>query len=374
MTEQTIDLPRVLIVDDSKIVRASITKQIKNSFQVLEATDGEAGWEVLANDNTIRVVISDISMPKLDGYGLLERIRASNVSRIKQIPVIIISGDEDEAAKAKAAGAGATDFIGKATGAVELLSRLESLVKLGIKSEQLEQTREVVEQKATTDALTGLGTIHFLTLQGTQILSYAKRHNLPVAVLRIGLDNYEQVIKQHGEKLSDQLLVLLAKLLSVKMRKEDSIARTGNNQFSIILPNAPLESANIFATRSREAIAIARINYQDTVIKTTISIGVSNTVIDSVETIEDMLKIAEQRLQSARERGGNTIVGLGQAPAASAPPPDLEQALKALEAGKAEKIAPYLAHLLKRLLPLLQLCNTKLNLGLPLEKISEKLK
>lgn len=373
MTEQTIALPRVLIVDDSKIVRASLTKQIKASFDVREATDGEAGWEILSGDDSIQVLISDISMPKLDGYGLLERIRSSNISRIKQMPVIIISGDEDEATKAKAAGA--TDFIGKGTGSVELLSRLEALVKLGTTRQQLEQTQEAVEQTATTDPLTGLGTEHFLILQGRQILSYAKRHNLPVTVLRIGLDNYENVIKQHGEKLSGQLLVLLAKLLSIKMRKEDSIARTGNNQFSIILPNTPVDSANIFATRLREAIAMARINYQDAVIKTTISIGVSNTIADQSETIEDLLTVAERRLKLAIERGGNSIMGIDQlVTVAETQAPDVEQAIKMLEVGKPEKVLPHLAYLMRRILPLLQLCNTKLNLGLPLDKITEKLK
>ena len=108
--------PRVLIVDDSRMVRASITRLIRDAYEVREEGDGEAGWQTLLLDPTLQVVISDLSMPKLDGYGLLERIRASKISRIQSIPVIMISGDEDDAARAKAKDLGATDFITKGIG------------------------------------------------------------------------------------------------------------------------------------------------------------------------------------------------------------------------------------------------------------------
>ena len=85
-------LPRVLIVDDSRMVRASIVKLIKGKFDVREEGDGEAGWQTLMLDPSIQVLISDLSMPKLDGYGLLQRVRASETARIREMPVIMISG------------------------------------------------------------------------------------------------------------------------------------------------------------------------------------------------------------------------------------------------------------------------------------------
>jgi PleD family two-component response regulator len=97
MTEVVAQLPRVLIVDDSRMVRASLSKQIRDKFDIREEADGEAGWQALLLDPTIEVVISDIGMPRLDGFGLLQRIRGSRLSRINSLPVLIISGeDEDE--------------------------------------------------------------------------------------------------------------------------------------------------------------------------------------------------------------------------------------------------------------------------------------
>ena len=89
--------PRVLICDDSRIVRASIIKHIKNAFDIREAGDGEAGWTTLNEDDTIQVLISDLSMPKLDGFGLLARLRGCETPRLREMPVIIISGEEESA-------------------------------------------------------------------------------------------------------------------------------------------------------------------------------------------------------------------------------------------------------------------------------------
>src|ERR1700738_131995 len=83
--------PRVLIVDDSRIVRATLIKHIEGMFDYREASDGEHAWETLLLDPHIRVVITDLTMPNLDGYGLLQRIRSSKIGRIRTLPVVVVS-------------------------------------------------------------------------------------------------------------------------------------------------------------------------------------------------------------------------------------------------------------------------------------------
>src|SRR5258707_1939905 len=87
---------RVLLVDDSKIVRTTISRLIRKTFDVREEADGEAGWKAIASDPAIVMVFSDILMPELDGFALLERIRKSENERIRRMPVIMISGNEDD--------------------------------------------------------------------------------------------------------------------------------------------------------------------------------------------------------------------------------------------------------------------------------------
>lgn len=102
--------PTVLITDDSRLVRATLIKHIEGMFGFREAFDGEDAWEALLVDPAIKVVITDLTMPRLDGYGLLRRIRSSKSSRIRNIPVMVISGSNEQEDRKRAKDAGATDI------------------------------------------------------------------------------------------------------------------------------------------------------------------------------------------------------------------------------------------------------------------------
>ena len=118
---ETDNKPVILIVDDSRLMRHAIKKILNKDFVCLQAVDGEDGWQKLTEDDSIQLVFSDLSMPVLDGYGLLERIRKADDSRISALPVIVITGNEENAgAKEKALQFGATDFITKPFQTVQL--------------------------------------------------------------------------------------------------------------------------------------------------------------------------------------------------------------------------------------------------------------
>lgn len=120
--------PRILIVDDSRSVRATLAHYLDGCYQIREAGDGIQAWETLLVDPRIGLVITDLGMPLLDGYGLIQRIRASGIARINCLPVLVMSGTQDNAEHARAAAAGATGLIGKGASAAELLARLAVLM------------------------------------------------------------------------------------------------------------------------------------------------------------------------------------------------------------------------------------------------------
>ena len=96
MSEANPDKPTVLVVDDSRLMRVAARKILKDAFETLDAGDGEIAWELLQSDPRITLVMSDLSMPNLDGLGLLERIRRSEQPHIRELPVIIVTGAEDD--------------------------------------------------------------------------------------------------------------------------------------------------------------------------------------------------------------------------------------------------------------------------------------
>ncbi len=365
MSEPTRTLPRVLIVDDSRMVRAIIIKHIRGRFDVREEVNGEAGWQALLVDPSIQVVITDQSMPKLDGFGLIERVRSSKIARIREMPLIMISGDEDEEARRHAKSLGATDFITKGIGTAELLSRLDVLVKLSRTSQELESARA----QTVTDGESGLVSRAFLLRQGEQAMARSHRHGDEITAVVIGFDDLEATRSRYGEGVGEQILQHFAQMLSASIRREDSLGRWTAERFAILSQNTTLRASNSFAVRLCDSVEAATIQYQTHALRLTVSIGIANSHVDSVETAEAMFSLAEQRMQKAAAGGGNRVVGAGDMPVARRRLPteegqSVDQALLALDNGDLDAVRPHLANLARRLLPLLRLLDAGQGHGL----------
>ncbi len=355
-------LPRVLIVDDSRIVRATIAKNIRGHFDIREEADGEAGWETLMVDPAIRVVISDLSMPRLDGYGLLERIRESKVHRVHDLPVIMISGEEDETARQRAKDLGATDFITKGTGTAELLARLSTLMGFA----ETRETLAVARSEAITDKVSGLLNAAVLRRQAEQALSYCQRHGGTMSLLVIGFDHMAALASGDGRATAEALLGQFSRLLTGVVRTEDSLARWSHTDLAVVSPGIAPEQARAFAERLRQAVARAGIRHQGQTLQATVSIGVAGFPDDSVADASTLFAVAGERMARGQGEGGNLVV-CGQ-------PTTGDRLLPPRPAAEHEAVRrPKLARLGLSLLPLLHRLDKEFNLGLPLAEMERRL-
>lgn len=361
-------LPRVLIVDDSRMVRATIIKRIREHYDFREEVDGEAGWQALVLDSSIQLVISDLSMPVLDGYGLLTRIRGARLERIRDIPVLMISGDEEEAARERAKALGASDFITKSVGTAELLARIDSLVKL---TQMQKRLHENLEQQVQ-DSDTGLFTRKYIELQTAQAMSHAMRHDGQVSAMVIGFDQFDDLLKVHGEEVMKNLHLRFAKMLAGKVRKEDSTGHFTGNQFVIVSPGTPYPACASFANRLREAVELANISLQGQRLSLTVSIGVANSPADSVTSAGALLELANARVRKAREGGGNRVCACDVKASNEVLPPSLAHAIELIKAGHDRVVVPHLLTLGRLILPLLRVMERELKLGLPLAEMERR--
>jgi diguanylate cyclase (GGDEF)-like protein len=362
-------LPRILIVDDSRMVRATIVKLIRGRFEVREEGDGEAGWQTLMLDPSIQVLLSDLSMPKLDGYGLLQRVRESKIVRIREMPVIMISGDEDESARNRAKECGATDFITKGIGTAELLARLDALVKLS-------QTRgelEAMAKQVMVDPESGLSTAEYLKQQGRQALALAQRHGSEISVIVVEIDRFDDLVAKLGHPVGDQLIRQFRAVLSKRVRLEDTVSQTGPAQFTVVCPGIGLEDAGAFANRLDQTIRNATISYRGERVEVGLKFGLANSRDDEWQTMTHLLQLAEGRAVQEEEMAAEPIEPEA---ATEAPLPGLgvEDAMALLHSGDAEGVKPHLAAIAAQLMPLLKLIDAELKLGMNPENAEAKLK
>jgi len=347
---------RILLVDDSKFVRTTFKTILSRSFAVVEAPDGEAGWEAIRGDASIVLVFSDLNMPKLDGYGLLARVRKAEDPRLRQLPVVVISGNEDDGAKRKARDAGANDFISKTADGTEILARIENLLKLADTTQGLKRIQATAEQTATHDPLSGAMTLHYLIIEGRKHMSAAKRHDSPLSVMVVSIDNHPELAKTLGEQASGELLRRIASLIMSGMRAEDSLGRTGDATFTLVSAGTSAPQALAFARRLQERLHGAQIRLAGKVHGIRASFGVSSLGLDPVNTIEDLMKRAIERMRKA-EMPPAAAAAPPPAPPAAVPstpalPADVEMAMKLLEtaAGRVTEARPTLIQRLQKLM------------------------
>jgi DNA-binding response OmpR family regulator len=112
---------RVLVVDDDETIRAIVGRLVEVAGgSAVEAGTGEEALRALYAERP-DIVVLDIDLPALDGWAVLERIR-----QLTDVPVLMLSGHDDELEKVRALQAGADDYVTKPFGAQELLARLHA--------------------------------------------------------------------------------------------------------------------------------------------------------------------------------------------------------------------------------------------------------
>lgn len=314
----------VLVVDDSRFVRTTFASILKASFTVREAADGEAAWDAIEKDGSIVMVFTDLDMPRLDGFGLLARMRECGEARIRELPVVVISGNEEPGNKQRARELGATDFIAKSADAPEVLSRLDNVLRL-----------VSAKREATHDPLTGTLTPHYLVTEGRKHFAHAKRHGGELSVLALRLDTYDEIVRAAGKEIADVVIVRVSKLVVDKVRTEDSVARTGAATFMVVAAGTAAAQMVAAAQRLRHELDEAKVTYRDKPLKFVASFGVASVRMDPGGSIEDLMRLALQRLQSMPR-----APAAPSAPAApEAVPADVERALQVLERARFGKAA-----------------------------------
>lgn len=356
--------PRILVIDDSRLVRVSIKKVLAEEFDIVEAGDGEEGWEALASDHSIQAVLTDAGMPRLDGHGLIQRIRAHQDNRIKDIPVMMITGAEADATEAreKALEIGATDFITKPFDKAQLIARVRGYTKLDQTQRDLEDTEEALAKQTVIDSVTKVHNRRYLLQRGEQDLAFSIRHNGDLSVIAISIDQFGVLHKQYGEEHCQEILKWTAHLIKQMMRKEDTVARVDNSRFAIIAPTAGRMAAAALCERIRKQFI--NTPYTETVIALpiSVSIGLSCYGRDKSGTIEDLLLEAEKRSEQALRLGGNRTIASSDksaSPAATARTLSVDSALMAIKRHEVDKLKPYLVILAQQVIPILELCNEK---------------
>ncbi len=365
--------PRILAVDDSRVMRVAIKKILGKDYDVIQADHGEDAWTLLINDSSIQVVFTDLSMPYLDGYGLLERMRNSEDEHLQDMPVIIITGKEDDDnAKQQALDRGANDFISKPFESIQLIARAKAHVKFRETSSKLTDVSEKLERQSAVDEVTGLGGQRYFCKASEDTLAYIRRNGGQYVLVRMDIDDFNALFIKNGKQIADSILKTIGNHLLKQVRQEDMLARVGLAKFAMLLRDTPLAQASQQAERIRQTIESVQFKIGKEKLKITVSISLYEPALDNKNDIKQQIAQTEAYLEQAIKSGGNRIVSHSDVEDVAPEQVNLETALKHIQHGELEKLGSQTPGLFVRMLPLLEYLGDQL--GGDVKNLVDKLK
>lgn len=289
---------KVLIVDDDKISRSIIKSCLSRlHVEVFEADDGRTGYEILKKRNgRIDLVVSDLEMVNMNGDEFCKKIRTE--MNLKDLPFIFLTGKNDKQTIINLFQIGATDCLNKPFIKEELIARLNAHI-------ERQKLIKLIKDSSNRDYLTGLFNRRFFFDSCSGLLANAKRHDLDLTTAMLDIDFFKRVNDTYGHDAGDVVLKEVASILESSFRESDIVSRFGGEEFCILATNMSRQEAPKIFNKLRKTIEDMIIDYDGSLIKVTISIGVCLT---NEETIEDMVSIADSKLYEAKENGRNRVV------------------------------------------------------------------
>lgn len=296
--------PRILLIDDSKVMRKAAIKMLGDLYDVVVAEDGEAGWNIILNDSSIQVVFTDLKMPKLDGFGLIERVRTYEDGGIRNLPLIVVTGADDEGdIKEKAFELGATDFIAKPFNSTDIKARAQTHASY-------QRQTQVLQKQSHRDAVTDLFNLRGFEKQLAKDISFITRHSQPLAVLVLELDDFKSLFVKVGRNGADSIIKEISRFLSRAVRKEDTVARAGLSRFIISLPTAKSDGAINLAKRICTVVAAFKPKVKGVPIKINLSVGVAIVEQGTQPSLGLVLERSDAALKEAIAEGAGHVRSL----------------------------------------------------------------
>ncbi len=278
---------KALVVDDSLTVRRHLVQLLDHHYiRSVQAEDGVEALEILKADPEITLIITDNTMPEKDGISMTREIRLTYDR--SQLAILGISTAESKTVTAQFLKAGANDYLKKPFNQEEFYCRIQNLLNMKDISDDM-------FKMANQDALTGLWNRRYL-------FSNADNNKEQRNVAMLDIDFFKRVNDNYGHEGGDQALITISHIIAIYF-KEDLAARFGGEEFCIV----SYGDYDAFVQRldsMRQRIEKTAIPYNGEEIRLTMSIGVTRAKRD----IDTMIRIADERLYTAKETGRNQVI------------------------------------------------------------------
>jgi diguanylate cyclase len=296
---------RILMIDDEPLMIDVVKAFLEEAGygEVIGCDDPTQAFNVIAAERPDALLL-DLMMPGINGFDVLEQVRATE--SLRYLPVIVLTAASDAATKLKVLGLGATDFLAKPVDSSELILRLRNTLAFKAYGDYL----------ANYDGVTNLPNRSLFLKQLSLGLKQSQRDNKACALLHLNLDRFKQVNDHYGNRIGDAVLRGIAERLRECVRAKDGVgsissdgevtpvARINGDEFTILLQGLDQIDSAAAATRRIQRHLSRPFMIEGKEIYIDVSIGIGAYPEDAREP-EDLLHKAQAALSQAKSAGKN---------------------------------------------------------------------
>lgn len=290
----------ILLADDSPSNLAIMAMALPE-YRLLTASDGLQALEIAGREQP-DLILLDIKMPGMDGHETCRRLKQQTDT--EDIPVIFVTGLNEEDDETQGFALGAVDYITKPISPAIVRARIATHL-------QLKADRDQLAQAANTDMLTGIpNRRHFETAMPNE-WNRALRYSKPLYLMILDVDYFKQYNDRYGHAAGDKCLQAVANCASGSLRRaSDMVARLGGEEFVCLLSGITQVQAIDLAEQMLCAIRQLGIAHADSAVAehVTVSLGLAMLDLSRHATWQDLLEQADQALYRAKHQGRNRLV------------------------------------------------------------------
>lgn len=297
-------MDKILIIDDS-LVQAEFLKSIlREEYEVAMCQTAEEGL-FHAESGEYSLILLDVIMPDMDGFSLLKKLK--DMPRVRQIPVIMITGLSDVQHEEKGLLLGAVDYITKPFSPIIVKARVSNHIRM------YHYQMEFMKQ-ALVDEMTGVANRRCYEEERLGRWRMAVRLKLPFTICMFDIDKFKLYNDTYGHPAGDKVIASVAKtVFSCMRRSTDFFARYGGEEFIALMIGNDGAGAFGFLKRIRQAVEDLHIPHNSPISPwVTISVGGVTVIPQNEDEYENYVRLADSMLYEAKNGGRNRVMWLDE--------------------------------------------------------------